>query len=146
MARALVLKDNASPDEQENVKWQTLQVSTLSIASCIGRILIGNCLARVLHLAVFHTFHRIGVTADFAKHRGMRRAQCISMVATLFLISQLVGLCVRDIQHLQYPVILVGISYGGIFGLLPTIIIEWFGMGTHSRFFPSESQQLTHPS
>jgi len=43
MARALALKDNASPDERENVKWQTLQVSTLSIASCIGRILIGIC-------------------------------------------------------------------------------------------------------
>ena len=41
MARALVLKDNASPDEEENVKWQTFHVSMLSIASCIGRILIG---------------------------------------------------------------------------------------------------------
>lgn len=41
MARALALKDNASPDEVECVKWQTLQVSTLSIASCIGRISIG---------------------------------------------------------------------------------------------------------
>ena len=51
MARALA----ASPDEQENVKWQTLQVSTLSIASCIGRILIGDCLFRVLYLAMFHT-------------------------------------------------------------------------------------------
>lgn len=44
MARALALKDGASPDEQDNAKWQTLQVSTLSIGSCIGRILIGNCL------------------------------------------------------------------------------------------------------
>ena len=44
MARALALKGGASPDEQDNAKWQTLQVSTLSIASCIGRILIGNCL------------------------------------------------------------------------------------------------------
>ena len=41
MARALVLKDNPSPNEEEYVKWQTLQVSALSIASCIGRILIG---------------------------------------------------------------------------------------------------------
>jgi len=41
MARALVLKDNTSPDERENMKWQALQVSALSIASCIGRILIG---------------------------------------------------------------------------------------------------------
>lgn len=48
MTRALILKDDPSPDERESVKWQTLQVSTLSIASCIGRILIGNCLSRVL--------------------------------------------------------------------------------------------------
>lgn len=41
MARALVLKGNASSNEEENVKWQTLHVSTLSIASCFGRILIG---------------------------------------------------------------------------------------------------------
>jgi len=76
------------------------------------------------------TFYRIGVTADFAKHRGIRRARCTSIVATWFLISQLVGFGVRDIDHLKYAVILVGISYGGVFGLLPTIIIEWFGMGT----------------
>ena len=41
MTRALVLKDNTSLDEEENVKWQTLHVSMLSIANCIGRILIG---------------------------------------------------------------------------------------------------------
>jgi hypothetical protein len=41
MARALAFKGNASSDEEENVKWQTLHVSTLSIASCVGRILIG---------------------------------------------------------------------------------------------------------
>ena len=46
MTRALALKDNASPDERENVKWQTLQVSTLSIASCLGRILIGISLSK----------------------------------------------------------------------------------------------------
>jgi hypothetical protein len=55
MARALALKDDTGPDEQENARWQTLQVSTLSIASCIGRILIGDCLFRVLHLAMFYT-------------------------------------------------------------------------------------------
>ena len=45
MARALVLKDNPSLDEQENAKWQALQVSAMSIASCFGRILIGICLS-----------------------------------------------------------------------------------------------------
>jgi len=52
MARALALKDNASPDERENVKWQTLQVSTLSIASCVGRILIGIRLPNYYCLAM----------------------------------------------------------------------------------------------
>lgn len=46
MARALALKDNPGLDEEENVKWQTLQVSTLSIASCAGRILIGIFFSR----------------------------------------------------------------------------------------------------
>ena len=75
------------------------------------------------------------MTADFGKHRGMRRAWCISIVATCFFISQLVGLCVQDIKHLQYAVTLVGISYGGVFGLLPTITIEWFGIGAHNCLF-----------
>jgi len=114
MARALAFKDGTIPDEKEHMKWQTLQVSTLSITSCIGRIIIG-------------------VTADFVKHRGMRRAWCIAIVATSFLISQLVGLGVQDIEHLQYVVALVGLSYGGVFGLLPTIIIEWFGIAHFSE-------------
>lgn len=80
------------------------------------------------------------MTADFGKHRGMRRARCISIVATCFLISQLVGLRVQDVKHLQYAVTLVGVSYGGVFGLLPTITIEWFGMGTHSHLFVLELQ------
>jgi len=55
MARALALKDDTDPNEQENVKWQTLQVSTFSIASCIGRILIGDYHFRVPHLATLYT-------------------------------------------------------------------------------------------
>lgn len=65
----------------------------------------------------------------------MRRARCLSAVAVSFLASQLVGLRVQDIEYLKYAVILVGISYGGVFGLLPTIIIEWFGMGLYIHLF-----------
>ena len=130
MARALVLKDNASPDEEENVRWQTLHVSMLSIASCIGRIFIG-ILPPEYYPHKARTFYCIGVMADFGNYRGIRRAWCLSAVAISFLVSQLVGLRVRDIEHLQYAVILVGISYGAVFGLLPTIIIEWFGMGPY---------------
>ena len=129
MARALASAGGTVPGEQELMKWQTLQVSTLSIASCIGRILIGSDLSTAEWLTVPHAFDRTGVTADFAKHRGVRRAWCIAIVATSFLVSQLVGLGVQDVEHLQYAVALVGLSYGGVFGLFPTITIEWFGIG-----------------
>ena len=52
MARALALKDGASPDERSNAKWQTIQVSTLSIANCIGRISIGSGPPAVEHFAI----------------------------------------------------------------------------------------------
>ena len=74
--------------------------------------------------------HWIGLTADFVNHRGMRRIRCLSAVAASFLVSQLVALRIQDIKYLQYSALLVGISYGGVFGLMPTIIIEWFGMGS----------------
>jgi len=108
MARALVLKNNPNPNEEENLKWQLLQVSTLSVASCIGRLLIG-------------------VTADFAKHKGLRSARLISGIAATFFISQLVGIIVQDVEYLQFPVFLVGISFGGTVGLVSIIVIEWFG-------------------
>ena len=46
MARALLLGDGASPSEEENAKWQTHLVSTLSIANCLGRVLIGISLLK----------------------------------------------------------------------------------------------------
>ena len=96
--------------------------------------------------AIVQNSHRIGVTADFGKYRGMRRVWCISIVAASFIVSQLVGLSAQDVEHLQYAVTLVGISYGGVYGLLPTITIEWFGMGAHNHLFPLGPQRLTHPS
>ena len=62
----------------------------------------------------------------------MRRAWCLSAVAISFLISQFVGLRIQAIENLKYAVVLVGLSYGGVFGLLPTIVIEWFGMGPYT--------------
>lgn len=107
MARALALEHGA--DDRELMKWQTLHVSTLSIASCVGRFLIG-------------------ATADFANHRGVRRIQCFSIVAAFFLVSQVVGILAQDNQQLRYAVILVGISYGAVFGLSPIVVLEWFGI------------------
>ena len=68
--------------------------------------------------------------ADFAKNRmGVRRAYCISLVAMLFFISQLVAMSIVDVKQLWKASLLVGFSYGAMFGLFPTIAIDWFGMG-----------------
>lgn len=65
----------------------------------------------------------------------MRRVRCLSAVAVSFLISQLVALQIQDTKYLQYSALLVGISYGGVFGLMPTIVTEWFGIGASNRSF-----------
>ena len=91
----------------------------------------------------FPTFYQTGVTADIAKQRGMRRAQFISIVAGSFLVSQFAGLCVQAVEHLQYAVFLTGFSYGATYGLLPIIVIEWFGIGLYSCFLLPEMQELT---
>ena len=69
MARALALKGGASPDERENVKWQTLQVSSMSIASCIGRILIG-----IFLLGVQFYFHKVQLVLN-RRHGGLGKTQ-----------------------------------------------------------------------
>jgi hypothetical protein len=64
----------------------------------------------------------------------------------------LVGLLVQDVEQLQYAVIAVGMSCSVVSGLLPIIVIDWFGMGlqlfdaagtagapTTSDFLPSPS-------
>ena len=47
VARVLMLKNNPTFDEEEIVKWQTLQVSALSIASSSGRLLTGTLLSAI---------------------------------------------------------------------------------------------------
>jgi len=71
----------------------------------------------------------VGIFTDFVKNRiGVRRAYCISLVAMLFFISQLVAMSIVDVRELWKASLLVGFSYGALFGLFPTITIDWFGM------------------
>lgn len=71
----------------------------------------------------------IGIFTDFVKNRiGVSRAYCISLVAVFFFISQLVAMSVVDVTELWKASLLVGFSYGAMFGLFPTITIDWFGM------------------
>lgn len=87
-----------------------------------------------------------GIFTDFVKNRmGLRRAYCISLVAMFFFTSQLVAMSIVDVKDLWKASLLVGFSYGSLFGLSPTIIIDWFGMCTSSRVFTAFILSPHHP-
>lgn len=95
--------------------WQAAQVSTVSLMNFSGRILIG-------------------IIADLVKSRlHYPRSFCITLVASLFILSQAVLYTMDDVRHLWIASALLGLAYGSLFGLFPTICIEWFGLGaSHS--------------
>lgn len=67
--------------------------------------------------------------ADSTKnHLRLPRSFCISLVATAFVVSQLTVYAVDDVRSLWKGSALLGLAYGGLFGLFPTITIEWFGL------------------
>jgi hypothetical protein len=56
------------------------------------------------------------------------RAYCFCIVSTLFVVSQLSVISVDDVAHLWKATALLGLAYGSLFGIAPTIIIDWFGL------------------
>jgi hypothetical protein len=111
IAQALFAHDNPAYNEAESSTWQAAQVSVLSLMNCLGRVLIG-------------------IVADAAKSRmHVPRSFCLPLVAILFGLANLLLMVIDDVQHLWTASGLVGLAYGCWFGLLPTIAIEWFGLG-----------------
>jgi hypothetical protein len=69
------------------------------------------------------------MTADFVKNRlHLPRSYCISLVAVLFVISQIMAVLTDDVADLWKASLALGLAYGSMFGLFPTIVFEWFGM------------------
>lgn len=96
-------------------KLQATNVSFTSIGNCIGRILIG-------------------IVADIGRTRwGISRPTFLCVVAIGFVLSQAFAARVEDPDALYIASGLVGVVYGGLFGLCPVIIIEWFGLGHFSQ-------------
>lgn len=110
ISQALYAKGNPNYDELEASRWQAAQVSTLSIGNFAGRILIG-------------------LIADLLRFRlRLPRAYCFCIVSTLFVVSQLFAINVNDVAHLWKATALLGLAYGSLFGISPTIVIDWFGL------------------
>jgi len=115
IAQALLAHNNPAYDDAESSTWQAAQVSSLSLANFCGRVLIG-------------------IAADTTKSRlRVPRSFCLPLVATLFILSQLVLMAIGDVGHLWMASVLVGFAYGCWYGLLPTISIEWFGLAHFSE-------------
>ncbi|KAI0333452.1 MFS general substrate transporter [Cubamyces sp. BRFM 1775] len=110
ISQALFANKNPDYDEIKAAQWQATQVSTVSVMNCLGRILIG-------------------VIADFTKVKlRLPRSACIVLVALMFVISQLMCFSIDRIGNLWKASALLGVAYGGLFGLFPTLVIEWFGL------------------
>ncbi|PIL36479.1 hypothetical protein GSI_00168 [Ganoderma sinense ZZ0214-1] len=115
ISQALFAHNNPDYDEVKAMQWQATQVSTVSIMNCLGRI-------------------TIGIIADFTKGKlGLPRSFCIVLVATTFIVSQATCYAIVDIEHLWKASALLGLAYGGLFGLFPTLVIEWFGLAHFSE-------------
>ncbi|KAI6106164.1 major facilitator superfamily domain-containing protein [Pisolithus croceorrhizus] len=107
---ALFAESNPNYDEIEASKWQAAQVSTLSVGNFAGRLLIG-------------------LISDLMRNQfRLPRACCLCIVSSLFVVSQALAIEISSVSKLWVATALLGVAYGGLFGALPTIVIDWFGL------------------
>ncbi|TFY63639.1 hypothetical protein EVJ58_g3140 [Rhodofomes roseus] len=110
ISQALFAMGNPDYDESKAGQWQATQVSIVSITNCAGRFFIG-------------------MVADFVRNYLQRpRSFCITVVAAIFIVSQVTCYYVSAVENLWKASALLGLAYGCMFGLFPTICIEWFGL------------------
>jgi MFS family permease len=95
-------------------KEQQLQVSLLSIANCIGRILAG-----ILGDIILQSFNKPRTLLLFIPGFG-------------FMASQILLLVVADYTKLPLVSLLIGLVYGFIFCIIPIIVGDTFGMESFS--------------
>ncbi|KAL1741130.1 major facilitator superfamily domain-containing protein [Schizophyllum fasciatum] len=111
------LRSTASPalqppayDDAVASALQATQVSILSLMNCAGRVVTG-------------------LASDFVKTRmGRVRSVLLIAIASCFLISQIMAANIDDPASLWMATAALGFSYGSLFGVMPAVIIEWFGI------------------
>ncbi|KZP19077.1 hypothetical protein FIBSPDRAFT_1045810 [Athelia psychrophila] len=83
----------------------------------------------------FHVGEEVGrLASDYTKNiLCLPRSYCISLVYTLFIISQAVAFSTDDITQLWKASLALGLAYGGLSGLFPSITIDWFGLSHFSE-------------
>ncbi|KAF8936216.1 major facilitator superfamily domain-containing protein [Dissophora ornata] len=105
------------PTAEELLRLQQLQnyhVSLISLCSCLGRF-------------------SVGLMSDLGKRGrgqwwGISRIGFMLYAGVCVWLGQTFGANVSDIGDLDKVSILVGLGYGSVFGVAPTIVSEWFGV------------------
>ncbi|KAF8980473.1 hypothetical protein BGZ46_004157 [Entomortierella lignicola] len=105
------------PTEEQLIRLQQLQnyhVSLISVWSCLGRL-------------------SVGMMSDLGKKGsgkwwGISRIGFLLYAGVCVWLGQTFGANVTDINDLTRVSILVGLGYGSVFGVAPTIVTEWFGV------------------
>ena len=59
----------------------------------------------------------------------MCRAYSLCILSSLFIISQIAAISVSNISALWIASAMMGVAYGSGAGVLPSVVIEWFGLG-----------------
>ena len=82
------------------------------------------------------TLKSSGLMADFTKNRlHQPRSFCVTLASLAFFISQMTCIGVDDVRTLWKASALLGLAYGSMYGLYPTIIIEYFGMRVYFQLY-----------
>ncbi|GJJ07849.1 hypothetical protein Clacol_002055 [Clathrus columnatus] len=115
IAQALSAKGNPDYDRVEAGKLQAAQVSLISLANCAARIGVGKT------PSIISPPQKKGTGADVVKTRfGGHRSYLLIVISLLFVASQVIASHIEDTKHLWNASLVLGLGYGGIFGLLPT--------------------------
>ncbi|KAF9276632.1 hypothetical protein BGZ68_009875 [Mortierella alpina] len=107
------------PTKEELVRLQQLQnfhVSLISLCSCLGRI-------------------SVGMMSDLGKRGsgqwwGIHRIGFLLYAGVCVWLGQTLGASVHEIGDLTKVSLLVGLGYGSVYGVAPTIVSEWFGVAS----------------
>ncbi|KAF9907935.1 hypothetical protein EC991_010374 [Linnemannia zychae] len=105
------------PTDEDLIRLQQLQnfhVSLISLMSCVGRI-------------------SVGLMSDLGKRGGGKwwgvgRVGFLLYAGFCVWLGQTFASNVHDIADLTRVSLLIGLGYGSVFGVAPTIVSEWFGV------------------
>ncbi len=97
------------PDEDLTSPYQALQVSIISFANFLGRLLAGP------------------LSDLFSKSLDSNRMWVVVIALTLSTVGQLSLIFFNDLNILSFSSLFIGMGYGAVYGTLPAVVAETFG-------------------